>query len=407
MKNKESIIFLVIISLFTATMTYASISWNSVIWGASKSLVTQEGKSVTMRALAPLSANAAKQMVGRAILGQAAALSFHPVVGVACLAIGTYYCVHDWTPLKDWITGNVPDLYTQTPYDTVSFQGGTNGSFYTATKAQDAPGYSGSYPSVVTITLNTSTSYTLVNTSYKTYQVPPPLKYLGISFKRPDGVTGDSPTNRTVGADCQIIITNQAWGSGIVSDNSSSTMNQTVLDNFIDGNPDVFMDPSKRTSTITTTKPTGTGANTPQEQAAIPGTVVETPYVDENGEAVDLETGQSLEPATQTSGGVVKDSFTAPPLPTVGIINTAITSPTVKSIPTLISDFMSNAPFVSIVKNFSVSAGTGSSTITLDMLGKSTTFDFADYTYLWGMISALLISLSYIYAAMIIFGGKR
>lgn len=112
---------------------------------------------------------------------------------------------------------------------------------------------------------------------------------------------------------------------------------------------------------------------------------------------------------TEVEPGTDQDSMSVPGYPAVPTLDTTIEAPDKKSIPDLVSGWLSNAPFMAIITDMEVTATGGQSEFIIplpEVLGGTATMDFGEWSDLWQAMGAIIIAVAYIYGAMIIFGGK-
>lgn len=129
----------------------------------------------------------------------------------------------------------------------------------------------------------------------------------------------------------------------------------------------------------------------------------------------EIEDPEGTDPATQephdteVEPGTDQDSMSVPGFPAVPTLDTTIEEPDKKSIPDLLSGWLSNAPFMAIITDMEVKATGGQSEFIIplpEVLGGTATMDFGEWSDLWQAMGAIIIAVAYIYGAMIIFGGK-
>jgi hypothetical protein len=121
----------------------------------------------------------------------------------------------------------------------------------------------------------------------------------------------------------------------------------------------------------------------------------------------DPTTGQTHD--TEVEPGTDTDTMTVPGYPSVPDFDTSIVTPEQKSIPDLITGWLANAPFMNIITGMKVEATSGSCTIDIplpEVLGGMAELNFCQFESVWSAIGVIIIAISYIYGAMIIFGGK-
>lgn len=131
---------------------------------------------------------------------------------------------------------------------------------------------------------------------------------------------------------------------------------------------------------------------------------------DTPGVTEDPDTGENLEnqPVVYNTTGTETISMPGQPYGSAPSTDLSEYLPDMLSIGDLVSSFMSNAPFVELYTNFSVTAsGSGVVTIPLpEIFGGTATMDFTQYSTVWAIIASIVIAFAYLYAIMIIFIGR-
>ena len=123
--------------------------------------------------------------------------------------------------------------------------------------------------------------------------------------------------------------------------------------------------------------------------------------------STDPQTGEVNTPTVNPSQDT--DPMTTPGQPMPPELDTTIVSPEQKDISELITGWLANAPFMSVITGLSVQASGGQSSFSIPLpacLGGSGTIDFGQFSDLWSAIAVIIIAISYIYGAMIVFGGR-
>lgn len=176
---------------------------------------------------------------------------------------------------------------------------------------------------------------------------------------------------------------------------------ETAIYQWIDNNPEAWLDPSLVTNTLTDTAPSGA-----QDMGETSDVTITDEY------EPDPSTGAKQDPQTGLDQTPVKnpddetDTFNAPSQPSLPIFDPTMDIPDKMSIPDKITYFLNNAPFMNVINNFQVNASSGSSSLTFTVWGRNYQWDFARYEDFYNMMAAVLLSLAYIWSAQIVFGGR-
>jgi hypothetical protein len=204
-----------------------------------------------------------------------------------------------------------------------------------------------------------------------------------------------------------LIIQNNIQGLTVdTSQFPADQTNEELARQWVLDHPGDFEDPNKINITLDDESPSGAydmgDANTG---------VTDKPTSTDTTQT-DPKTNEDLSPVTANSGGLVANSgglgtMTSPGLPgSSSAFDTSIELPQIKSIGELVTGFLNNAPFMNVINNFSVEASSGSSSLSFSLYGRQISWDFAQYEYFYNMMAAVLLSLAYIWAVQIVFGGR-
>jgi len=383
---REIIIFTTII-FFTLSSMASALTWNQVALQASKVVQTSTG-AVRIVAKYPLTEEVAKATARAAVAGGAAArIAANPIVGLIGLGIGLWCLKHDLNNLVDYIRGEVGNdpatrsIIVITPtyrYEIRTIGTGKipSGSYYYLRKSW-------------TITTNSSGVTYQSGSSQSNYG--PGTPYV-IVKEIQNGA--EQPTTYWMVVGFVVTHINNYDGDLEITDQSQVT--DAMVDEWIKENPDLVQELVE--SEIAPMDELETGNQILDD---VQGSATET--YDET----DPETGEDTETVEADTTGLAP--MRIPGQPVKPNIDTSIEAPEVKSIDTLISGWLSNAPFMAIINSMEVQASDGQCEFTIPLpetLGGNATMNFCQFSTLWAAISVIIISIAYIYGAMIIFGGK-
>jgi len=374
-------IIVIIILLCTTAPAYAGFNWGAkktftvgtkkTIVIAEKYLTTEGGRSLV------------KTVVKRGLGSGGSVRLVHPLVGIITTAVGAYYLYNDFS-------GLVTELET----DPKIWDPGTrvekliaNGHTYEVrlgAKSQVYYPWNGVY--VVcdpnSISCQYPTYYTATTEAYK----------LIICFD------GDCQESMWVTPSFTLNWINNT-GDQNPTKTKTKSLNEPYIDSIIDGKTEEQID----TSVVRDIIPESEVTSSDEESTSIEPKLYEI----EDPEGTDPATDEPHE--TEVEPGTEQDTMSVPGYPAVPTLDTTIEEPDKKSIPDLISGWLSNAPFMAIISDMEVKATGGQSEFIIplpEILGGTATMDFGEWSDLWQAMGAIIIAIAYIYGAMIIFGGK-
>jgi hypothetical protein len=172
---------------------------------------------------------------------------------------------------------------------------------------------------------------------------------------------------------------------------------------IVNDHPEAFSQENMNPQIVTDTLPTGTKPNV---QLPTPTTTSKTGYEPDpastTGVVTDPATGDPMTPQTDPDMG----TLTPPDQPTIIPFDTSMDIPTIKSIPDLLSDWINHAPFVQIFTGYQFSASGDCNLVLPAMFGVSQGLSFCKYASVFAALSAIIIAIAYIYAAIIITIGR-
>lgn len=396
---KEPIIFALIIILFTSTLATAAGSWDQLFIRATKDIATSQG-TVRLASKSLLDRVTAKTIAKAALTG-GAAIAESPIVGLVGLGIGLYYLKSDWTDLINFLK-TVSSVFTpaQTKDTTsVDFNLSNGKKLTIMIWSTQNPPYQGYVPYAtlnVTVTSNGVTAYSSTGQGEVGVQVVTlyilydnvPVQSIGYF-----PVTGW--TNNITYSGVSLTSRSPVLTPAAVSDSGLST--------WVDNNPEYFYDPDYVTNSIESSS-----TSPHQDLPEASSTITQGP-AGEPGSTYDPETGEPTEPVTDPNADPndEDDPLNIPNQAGAPAVDTSIESPEQKDIGGLIEGWLENAPFMNIISNFEVEATSGDCEVEVPVpFGGTATLDFCAYSTLWATIAAIIISFAYIYAVMIVFGGK-
>lgn len=262
----------------------------------------------------------------------------------------------------------------------------------------------------ITITINTNRSVNVVATG--STLVPKPCTLRRMSWQTMSG--GCSPDTPHTGiyawlvtAACTVTVINH-FTDGYTENRATGDVIDAVFDPWFEAHKEYFEEPEKATVVVQDAKPTDSNGEPGYDWPQAKGGIQESYDTDPGtGNQTDPATGQDTTP--KEADPTTTDTMTLPGQPAVGTVDTSIEAPEKNSIGTLITGWLAAAPFMSIINNLDVDTSSEQCTFTIllpEVLGGSAQLDFCQFSTLWSLISTIVISVAYIYGAMIIFGGK-
>lgn len=403
--QREKILFLVISILLVSAFAYAS--WTSVLsWGAKTTVSSSKGM-ISYGADYALTRATAGEIIDVALAG-GSTVCFSEVVGIGLTVYGAYYLATNIGPLVDWIR-NQAGVSTGPSPENGAIKFTLPSGKYVKVWCDNYDRYNWVYPSAGCILTGTTNNPILTVTApdevYHNQNVGGYRWWFAL-YNVDNTGNGTAQSLYPIQQGASPTIVDQCTDDQNYVESPAPTINPTIVASTIDSNPSKFVDPSMVSTTLTTIKPTGTP--TPQNLGPVTGT-------QSTGVKTNPTTGQTTDPVTgmpinvQTSAGPTSgqsnDQMTTPGWPDVPSFDASITPPVNKDIPGLLNGWFSAAPFMTIINNFHVIGSAEVSSFVIPTpFGGSGTIDFGQFASLWAAISTLVISFSYIYGIMILFG---
>lgn len=394
---KKITLIIILISFVSSSVASAA----GVEWWARKTFTKGAGKRAVVVATRSLPTNAGRKVVEigvRRIVKGAATRPYgiaHPLVGSLMLAFGVYSLYVDLDDLVGPIVEDPNLMDPASQRDQYNFSTSACGNNSVVVTRG---------PVVCTECVNDSNvqykakcfnGNFIVSMGDRSGQKLGPARYVTVSYpggSRED-LVADGGSVTVVAGDSSATLTGTESESDIDEDVLENWLN-TITDEQLNTVPESTI---QETATVPSNADTGP-AITPTV------TVIEDPVGDPS---VDPVTGEPTE--TQVEPGTDDDEMIVPGQPGIPELDTEIDVPEQKNISDLISDWMANAPFLSVITGLQVQAQGGISEFTVplpEVLGGTATIDFGEFSDLWAAIGVIIVAISYIYGAMIIFGGK-
>lgn len=384
-----------------------AVGWGSAVDGIVRTtgtITTSAGKYLVPVEVA-LPKTVAKETAKQLIKTGAKRVAVSVLSGPAIAVIGTAWLVYDLLDLETALNSE-PGLKNLTKYE------------------QYVPGCATPAQLVVAATDNWTTGTKQVITSWNctvyaggtvsftpaTYaDVPAPVSTSRVSRQNLDG--GCSPSAWTHNFMCSqsFTVNRTSYLPQAALPVTTSSVNDPAVEKWVDNHKEYFEDPKKAVIVVQDDPPVDgdgkVGFPWPDGKTGIKEGYDQDP---ETGKQTDPKTGEDTSPQTSTTTGI-HDQMTVPGQPATGTADTTIEAPEKNSIGTLITGWLASAPFMSIINNLDVDTSSEQCTFTIllpEVLGGSAQLDFCQFSTLWSLISTIVISVAYIYGAMIIFGGK-
>lgn len=383
------IVLLMLISVIMPVKAHANVVLTE------RTVVTQGSKAITIATERNLTAAAGRSLVRTCAARMAAGgagVMVHPLVGVIITAVGAYSLYEDCEGMLDEM--GWPESYVDAGSRIeTNIAGGKTYQLVLSTK------YSGYYNAVQSFTAG---------------MYPNGISFANcVSHYGPDDayllcgcINGNCNDLGYVRAGYSVTWSNQTGVSDPAPVPSTSyDTDEEALQEDLDAKTDQEIQDGIETGIIeSSSAPTG---GVEGEEVTPKLYYLEGPQSDGQGGEIDPVTGQeyneNVDPGEET------DTMSVPGQPGVPDLDTAIDQPEENDIGELISGWLDNAPFMAIITAFEVNATSGQSVFTIplpEVLGGTGTIDFGQFSGLWAAMGAIIIGISYIYGAMIIFGGK-
>lgn len=394
--KKTAIISLLIILLFS---TVAWALWPAIAIRAGLRVATSQGaKRVVVQA--GLSKEAAKQAARLAVVQNQPDLAWK-VGSTAAAMLGIHILLSDISGLRQHIIDENPDIYIQTS-KTYIMENGVK--FRIEGPVVDTSGISYTNPLVwnrwrVYVASGRWRAEMLESERVSSAQ-PGQWGWITLHTQQPDGSWYTQfPTGLAVHMNYSYDVTSEY--TPITDVVTEGVYSEVAIDEWVEENPEAWLNPSLVTNTLTDSAPSG---------AQDMGVAYDVTIMDEV--APDPVTGAQEDPLTGLDQSTVEnpedeeDKYMAPSQPLVPIFDTSMEIPEKMSIPDRITEFLNNAPFMNVIRNFEVNASSGSSTLSFSLWGRNYNWDFSQYEDHYNKMAVVLLALAYIWSAQIVFGGR-
>lgn len=383
--NRKIILITAIILIISSTIAYA---WVVPLIRGVATIATSQGAR-TVAARAALSAASASNLVKLKLLQGGAGKAYYKLGNALAVALGVSYLIMDYNNLANDAGQTAQDESTR--IDRVS----TDKEIYEIRTVQTGTLQYGMYLNEQ-INLGVSADgYTTVigPTQQSTY--PQGTDYVSVSHYK-DG-------QYQVGWDQNCI---SGYAVNVTNNYTGEEEEQTLMqysepeiEQYVENNPEKWTNQDYVSTELSENIPDGA-----IDMGVTDETIVSSePYYDPvTATNIDPLTNITMEPVEDPDYG----TYTPPVLHDAGAIDTTLPTVDSESIPELLTDWMSNAPFATFFDDFEINASGAQSSFQIQTPFNSTaTIDFGQYASLWALISAIIIGFAYLYAIWILFAG--
>lgn len=386
---KCKIIALVLIISVTFVTTISAIVWLPIVFQTTMRIATSLGSRMVI-ARAVIAKQAVKNVIKGALANPSAAKHIAwELIGTSALAGGTMYLLTDFS---DHVTEAAadPDIVSTSEPTYYAWSSDDGHWVVTWEIVDDIMYYAGNYYGGE-VTYNCQTGGLSAPTVYG----PSEVKLRVWIRVYEDGVRTKQksigPCNRPI----TVTITGaeQKYGTGTATDNTVISINDSVLDEWMDENEaDIRSSPTVITLTPPSTYIDG-GKIVPDvldEGKTEAGVVTDTRTMLDQSPQVDQDLG----------------TFTPPPQPGDPIFDmTPYDLPQLRSFEEIMEPYTEEDPVGNFMEDFTIS-GTGVGQVSIPLpTGGQATMDFGEFDDIYATLRVIIIAFAYIYGIMIFFKG--